>query len=138
MHCKDLKLFFTRTYQLGQAISYLAEMMDESGKINVQFLIINTNILKFQVRSRHKSSKEYKCFIEYKSNTNGITGILRYYCECANGARTIGCCSHVAAIIYYLSHARYLEKIVRPAKILNGIFSYEDLRPVIEEDSDED
>ena len=30
------------------------------------------------------------------------------------GNRTVGCCSHVAAIIYHLSHGRYLSRIYRP------------------------
>ncbi|KYN12693.1 hypothetical protein ALC57_15133 [Trachymyrmex cornetzi] len=48
--------------------------------------------------------------------------VIHYACECANGRRTIGCCSHIAAIIYYLSYARYLSKIFKPAEILSDIF----------------
>ena len=63
---------------------------------------------------------------------------IRDRCDCANGLRTIGCCSHIASIIYYFSRARYLAKIVRPAEILNNVFTSEDIGPVIEEDSDSD
>lgn len=68
-----------------------------------------------------------------------ISGIKRYCCECANGNRTVGCCSHVAAIIYYLSHARYLSEIVRPAEHLtiSAIFQQDEIVPTINEDSDE-
>ena len=59
------------------------------------------NILKIEVRSRHVNSKTYKCFIDYTPNSIGHLGIKWHYCECANGNRTIGCCSHVAAVIYY-------------------------------------
>ncbi|GBP69737.1 hypothetical protein EVAR_48764_1 [Eumeta japonica] len=47
---------------------------------------------------------------------NDYNSILRYCCDCPNGERTVGCCSHVAAIIYYLSYGRYLSRIVRPAE----------------------
>ena len=67
-----------------------------------------------------------------------IETIIRDICDCVNGVRTTGCYSHVAPIIYYLSHARYLAKMVRPAEILTQHFTSEDIDPVIEEDSDED
>jgi hypothetical protein len=50
---KDLKIFFSGTYQLGQAISYLAEMMDEENNLTLQYLKISKNILKVLVQSRH-------------------------------------------------------------------------------------
>lgn len=135
---RDLKILFTGSYQLSQTVSYLAELMDEDNNINLQYLKTNNNIIKIQVRSRHIKRKTYKCFINYKPNTIGFAGILRYCCECPNGLRTVGCCSHVAAIIYYLSHARYLSKIIRPAEILTKLFNVEEVHPVINEDSDED
>ena len=135
---KDLKLLFTDSYQYKQAISYLAEMMDESDNITIQFVRDKTNILKAQVQSRHIGRKVYRCFIEYKPNTIGWSGVSRYSCECANGLRTVGCCSHVAAIIFYLSHGRYLAKIPRPAAILNTLFNKDNVTTVIDEDSDED
>lgn len=134
---EELKIFFTGSYQLAQAISYLGEIIEDNC-IKLQYLKINEKIIKIHVRSRHINKKTYKCYIEYEPNYNSIEGILRYVCDCANGLRTIGCCSHVASIIYYLSHARYLAKIVRPAEILTNIFTSEDIDPVIEEDSDDD
>ena len=55
-----------------------------------------------------------------------------------NGRKTVGCCSHIAVIIYYLSHARYLLKIVRPAEILSKLITQNNMNPVIKEDSDKD
>ena len=135
---KDLKIFFTGTYQLAQSVSYLAEILTDDNTINLKYHRDSTNILKMEVQSRHVRSKQYRCYIKYNPNTIGYSGILGHYCECANGARTVGCCSHVAAIIYYLSHARYLSKIIRPAEILNSLFNEGTSATVIEEDSDED
>uniref|UniRef100_A0A6P7GRD0 Uncharacterized protein LOC114329946 n=3 Tax=Diabrotica virgifera virgifera TaxID=50390 RepID=A0A6P7GRD0_DIAVI len=134
---QDLITFFTGTYQLKQSISYLAELITEDNKVDLQFLKETADIIKIQVRSRHIKAKTYNCYIHYQPHSIGTSGIKRHYCDCANGARTIGCCSHVAAIIYYLSNARYLAKIVNPAKILTNIFD-SNVIPVINEDSDED
>lgn len=135
---RDLKVMFTGAYQLAQAVSYLAEMMDKSDQIKLEFVKDQSNILKVRVPSRHVSRTTYRCFLEYKPNSIGFSGLIRYYCECDNGSRTVGYCSHVAAIVYYLSHARYLSRILRPAEILSEIFKKTNHIPVIDSDSEED
>ena len=82
--------------------------------------------------------KLYRRFIGYRPNSIGVAAIERYTCECANGRRTVGYCSHIEDIIYYLSHARYFSKIVRPAEILRKLLIQNNMNPVIEEDSNED
>lgn len=91
---KDLKILFTGSYQLSQSVSYLAEMIDKDGKLNLEYVKEETNVLKLKVPSRHISRTTYRCFIRYKPNSVGISGVIHYACECANGRRTVGCCSH--------------------------------------------
>ena len=113
-------------------------MIDEDGQIRLQYVKEQSNVLKLHVQSRHISKKVYRCFVKYKPNTIGISGLLEYTCDCTNGSRTVGCCSHIAAIVYYLAHARYLSKILKPAEILSKMFQQDRIMPVIEDDSDED
>lgn len=134
----DLKLFFTGTYQLKQAAGYLGEMINKDGSVKIQFVKERNNILKVLVPSRHINRKSYRCFIEYAPNTTGCSGIMRYTCECANGLRTIGSCSHVAAVLYYLTFARYQSKILRPAAFLCSIFDKAQIAPTVNTDSDDD
>ena len=35
---RDLKILFTGTYQLAQAVSYLAEMVDTDGKLRIEYM----------------------------------------------------------------------------------------------------
>lgn len=65
---KDLRIVFTGSYQLKQAISYLSEMIDESGNVSIQYVKGCSNILKAEVPSRHISKKIYRCLIEYNRN----------------------------------------------------------------------
>lgn len=113
-------------------------MTNEDGSMTLQLVKDNSRILKVQMQSRHIGKKIYRCFIDYNPNTVGLSGIQRYACECPNGLRTVGCCSHVAATIYYLSHARYLSRIIKPAEILSKPFEQNSVEPTINEDSDED
>lgn len=135
---EKLKILFTGTYQLSQAISYLAELMGKDNNFHVLYVKNEPNILKVQVQSRHINSKTYRCYIDYNPNGKSHEDIRRYCCNCANGNRTVGCCSHVAAIIYYLSNARYKSHIVRPAEILSSVFSINNDHVVINENSDDD
>ncbi|XP_051171003.1 uncharacterized protein LOC127287892 isoform X1 [Leptopilina boulardi] len=92
----DLKIYFGRSYQLSQAISYLGEMVEEDNSLKLSFLKDEPEIVKFEVKSRHMNRKTYKCYIKYNANEIGIDAIKGHCCNCANGLRTVGCCSHVA------------------------------------------
>ena len=144
LNIQQLTLFMTGTYQLHQAISYLGEMMhDNNDMSHIPISVLKnddtaiTKTLKCLVQSRHINAKKYRVFIRYYPSTNSIDGICSYCCECANGTRTIGCCSHISALIFYLSHARYQSKFTRPNEILTSLFDT-NTEIVIDEDSDED
>lgn len=134
---EDLEIFFTGSYQLAQAISYLGEMLQEDGTLPLKVLKNERGILRFEVRSRHINARTYKCYVQYDKDV-GIAAIEGHCCTCANGLRTVGCCSHVASLIYHLSYGRYLSRVIRPAQMLTNIFDIENMCPVIDEDSDED
>lgn len=102
---RDLKILFTGSYQLAQAVSYLAETVDKDGKLKIEYIKDQSNVLKLKVPSRHISRTAYRCFLRYKSNSVGVSSLTYYTCECVNGKWTVGCCSHIAAVVYYLSHA---------------------------------
>lgn len=63
-----------------------------------------------------------------------------YLCQCAYGNRIVGSGSHAAAIIYYLSYARFQAKIIRPMEHLTKLFdkNYLGNEVVIAEKSEED
>lgn len=93
-------------------------------------------VLKIYLKFRLAPDTSMQRSITALSNTalNGMYGISRYLCDYANGKRTVGCCSHIAAIIYYLAYAKYLAKIIRPAEILSRLFTADDTIAVINED----
>ena len=135
---EQLRILFTGSYQLKQSVSYLAEVLDETDTMYLKYHRDNTNILKMEVQSRHCNANKYRCYIDYVPDSRDIEGIKRHYCECKNGARTIGCCSHIATVIYFLSNARYQYRIIRPAEILTTLFRHDESVPVIADHSDDD
>ena len=47
-------------------------------------------------------------------------------------SKTVGCCSHITAIVYYLAHATYLFKIMKPTEIYSRMVQQDSMLPVIE------
>ena len=77
------------------------------------FKIITSNFY-----SRHSNNVEYVTVLKYIPETV----FLKWICSCLSGARTCGCCSHVASFIYYLSYARYLpEPLKKPGISLDNL-----------------
>jgi hypothetical protein len=77
--------------------------------------------------NRHINSETYSVFIRFKINVNSVDGIVAYICSCLSGSRTCGTCSNVAAILYYLCYAKFLnEPLKKPGFMLNK-FLKEDL-----------
>ena len=91
-------------YQLKQAESYTDEHFDDNGLYEIMTHKEEDNIIKAQIRSRHTSSKTYTLWIEYNQGLNPITG---WYCGCRSGARTVGCCAHIASVLWYLGYNRH-------------------------------
>lgn len=133
---EELKLIALGTYQIRQAASYYAEHIKRDGKYRIQ--IFNDTVtlqldkydlhaecpilLRARIQSRHQNKTKYYMYILLDLVTNGKEGIKGYYCQCKNGQRTVGCCSHVMTVIWYLGYARYDENLKHPAEFLDHIF----------------
>eukprot|EP00732_Lithocolla_globosa_P002581 Lithocolla_globosa_v1_NODE_1737_length_2368_cov_6.677182.p1 type:complete len:254 gc:universal NODE_1737_length_2368_cov_6.677182:1067-306(-) len=93
---------FYGSYQRKQAESYCDEHHNTHGYYEVQCHKQAPDLLRFKMQSRHKNSAKYFLWVSYTSDK--VTG---WYCQCGAGRRTVGCCAHIAAVIWYLSCARH-------------------------------
>jgi hypothetical protein len=62
------------------------------------------NLLRVRIQSRHISKTRYYVWILWQPDQRES---LRWCCTCRTGLRTIGCCAHVASVIWYLAVARH-------------------------------
>ncbi|CAF4689867.1 unnamed protein product, partial [Rotaria sp. Silwood2] len=90
-------------FQVKQAVSYANEHVDQDGEFEILVSTETEGMLMASIQSKHSNRKVYKAIITYNSVT-----ALEWACQCPNGNQAIGCCSHVASILWYLGHARYL------------------------------
>ena len=91
------------SYQLKLTSSYIQEHIDSDS--DLFFHKDDPTLLRIKIQSRHTSSRKYTVWIRYSNNE-----IVSWYCLCRAGARVVGVCSHVAAMLWYLGGARFSRK----------------------------
>ena len=102
----QLEMLTFGTYQLKQAKSYTKEHLSEDGDYKIDVHHQAPGLLRARIQSRHINVKRYFCWGEY-SNGNADGQIVAWFCQCIAGQRTVGCCAHVASVIWYLGHERH-------------------------------
>lgn len=104
---EDLHRLTIGVYQLKQASSYAREHLnDDEGYILFSHRE-EPEVLRIKIQSRHTSAKQYQLWIRYESNS--FDPIKGWYCQCKNGARVVGCCAHIASVLWYLGFYRHLD-----------------------------
>lgn len=100
----DLRSLFLGVYKLKLASAYVEEHLDDDGNYLIELDTNHDDILRCTIQSRHSNATKYKTWIKYS-----LTGdpIVAWYCTCPSGALTIGACSHVVSIVWYLCYARH-------------------------------
>ncbi|CAF3381748.1 unnamed protein product [Rotaria socialis] len=133
MNFNELQELTLGVYQLKQARAYIAEHMSTDGAYSVKITNQRSDLLRAQVQSRHKANVKYDVYIQYDSKN--ITG---WYCTCPNGSRVVGCCAHIASIIYYLSFGRYNPKELQPRSSIyyTSIIDAQEYSEISDVDSD--
>jgi len=128
------------SYQLRQSLSYLSEYQRKNENFEIEVFNDNDKIfdcnhrlLRANFSSRHIASKTYKTYITYQKNDNSLEKI-NWVCNCRNGNRTVGCCSHVASLVYHLNYGKYHTPRITAA-FLDTIFPS---ATIIESTDDED
>ncbi|XP_053378556.1 uncharacterized protein LOC123541039 [Mercenaria mercenaria] len=97
---EQLRTFTCGVYQLRLSPSYIQEYIDGDSDIYVHKE--NANLIRVRIQSRHVSSRTYLLWLQFTASE-----VTAWYCKCRAGARVVGVCAHVAAIVWYLSYARY-------------------------------
>jgi hypothetical protein len=102
-------------YQLKLAPSYTQDKIQNDSEYNFQIHLERPGLLRVKIKSRFSGSKERNLWIAYVDPGMGDDDdneklILGWYCDCKNGARTLGCCAHIASVLWFLGFARWNEK----------------------------
>lgn len=134
----ELILLALGTYQLKQARSYYGEHVRQNGTYMVEVcaeleyvteLVAQVGgnspyLLRGRIKSRHVTHRQYFVYLLVDRNpigNNPFDALLGYCCSCVSGNRTVGCCSHVMTVVWYLGWARHQDHIEAPASFLDSV-----------------
>ncbi|KAK3096289.1 hypothetical protein FSP39_025378 [Pinctada imbricata] len=95
-------------YQVKMAKCYSQEHVSEDGVYDISIDNVNDDLLSAKIQSRHTSAKQYKCWIGYFDGA-----VQSWYCKCKSGSRVVGCCAHIASVIWYMSYSRHLPDFTK-------------------------
>ena len=108
-------------YQLKQADSYTEEHTTDSGQYIIMVHKETAGILKANIRSRHTSAGSYNLWIEYGPGLDPIKG---WFCKCKSGSRIVGCCAHIASVMWFLGFYRHQQNESKTPQLKSHYFSY--------------
>lgn len=139
------------TYQIEQARCYLSNHLyhgnhdmtlvrffDEDVKTFCHEIInpdMDPLLLMTNLKSRFVSQIIHRTFVLINKNELGCASVLAYCCSCKAGNRTIGCCSHVMSLLYFVTYAR--NGISEVSKHLKDVFNNNNWENTIESSDDE-
>jgi len=116
-----LRDFTFGTYQIKLAPGYVQDRTARDREMRFEVIMHEPGLLRAKVYSRHTNATKYQLWIQFQDEGaddalprpigEPITG---WYCRCKQGARTLGCCAHIASIIWYLGYARHQQNVRYP------------------------
>lgn len=120
-------------YERGNSVE-LIRFFDDDVRSLCDNLIADTDplLIHMNLKSHFMSRRtyQYQIVVLIDKNGTGRTSILQYYCNCKVGSRTVGCCSHVMSLLYYVAYAPHHGGVKEVCKHLSDVFenAYEEER----------
>lgn len=150
----DLEMISFGPYQVQQARCYLSNHLYENNNdlLIVRFFpegvhnfcsdLINPDmdplLLMANLKSRFVSQSIHRTFVLINKNESSRGSILAYCCSCKAGNRTVGCCSHVMSILYFVTYARNgVKEVSHHLKQVFDQNNYEIENNAVEDEFDE-
>lgn len=132
----DLIIIALGTYQIAQARSYYGEHIKTNGAYVVQvcrgsdanLFPDDSWLLRAKIQSRHSGNRTYFVYILINNLMEGRDKVAGWYCSCIVGKRTLGCCSHIMCVIWFMAWGRHQETLLSsPAAFLDSIIVRHDI-----------
>ena len=102
----------------------------------------HSDLIRVRFSSRHSTQKHYIATVQFDNYEQEL--IQGWYCTCSIGARVLGCCSHTAALLWYLGVRRAEYEVKEHPlsaqyllEMVNDCIQYRELMESDDEEDDE-
>ena len=110
---------------------------DDEMEFFVELCSVRDDLVRVRFQSRHSNQKYHIATVQFdvmKENP-----IYDYYCTCTSGAREVGCCVHVAAILWHLGVQRgKIDQKVHPLSAIKLLQAVNDSKRYSQFDNETD
>jgi hypothetical protein len=113
---EDIKEITLGSYQIQMGAQYAREIVSTPKGFEFYNHKYVGGILWAKIPSRFHSRKFHEAFVQYDPSKTGAESIEGWYCGCQTGMRTVGCCSHVATVLWYFGYFRNSSDAKMPEK----------------------
>ena len=114
-------------------------MYDDQFEFGIEFCSKYNDLVRARFASKHSNSKSYVATVQF-SNEDEDEPIQSWFCTCSAGARVIGCCAHITALIWHLGVCQ--SEIIHPNSALSATKFLQTVRDCIQysdiEESDDE
>lgn len=91
-------------YQLNNTGHYLQDTLGRDDGNIVKICNLEAEaIVKMKFFCSISRARHHYAYVHYGRSDSDDSGVIGYYCDCQSGARTVGTCSHVTALLVYYS-----------------------------------
>lgn len=139
-------LFIIGNYQIKQAKGYIVEHLkpsildNDTFEFTVELSSKYKDLVRVRFASRHSNHKNYVATVQF-DDQNDEEPITGWYCTCSAGARVIGCCAHITALLWHIGVCRGQVNTPQHSLSANNYLSsvedciqYSDIDPSDDED----
>ncbi|CAF4476634.1 unnamed protein product [Rotaria socialis] len=96
------------TYQIKQSEAYAkAHLHEYDNEFELQISPENDQPIRCRLHSRHSNSTRYFICVQNDENDEEEPS-KDHYCQWKDGKKTVGCCGHIATVLWYLGYARHI------------------------------
>ncbi|OXA46405.1 hypothetical protein Fcan01_18813 [Folsomia candida] len=105
---EELKIITLGPYQIKIGALYNIQHAPSGSGYEFLFHEEMKDLIRAKLQSRFNKRTHHTLWIKFTPWGRGPEAVIGWYCLCKNGARTLGCCGHVAAVLRYLSLDRFV------------------------------
>jgi len=96
------------SYQVKLASKYINEHLESNGGFTFFVHKSAPDLIRVRMQSRHVRSTKHCLWVQFEPSNEEKNGeVTGWYCTCKAGRRLVGCCAHIASVIWFLGFARH-------------------------------
>ena len=98
---------------------------EEDPEFIAELCSTQNDLVRVRFQSRHSNQKHHIATVQFDGTA--LNPILGHYCTCISGSREVGCCVHIAAVVWHTGVQRAtIDPAIHPLSAIKSLQSIHD------------